>query len=149
MIKYNETLFDGAESFKMFFIGIFGIEEKAKAIRQIEVSMCPFCTKRGTHTLFKVYSYFHFFFIPIFRWNVRYLLQTSCCNRVYLITNAQLAHDLERGIDVPITLADVELFRRFDQDFGYEDARSDFCPNCQRRVSKTFLYCPYCGSKLE
>lgn len=32
MIKYNEIFFDGVESFKMFFIGIFGIEEKVKVI---------------------------------------------------------------------------------------------------------------------
>lgn len=31
----------------MFFIGIFGIEEKAKAIRQIDVTICPFCFKKG------------------------------------------------------------------------------------------------------
>lgn len=149
MIKYNEIICNGAEILKMFFIGIFGIEEKAKALRQIETSMCPFCTKRGTHTLFKVYSYLHFFFIPIFKWNVRYFLQTSCCNRVYIITNAQVARDLERGIDVSITLADVELFKRFEHDFADEYERSDFCPNCQHRVSRTFLYCPYCGNKLE
>lgn len=44
----------------MFFIGIFGIEEKAKAIRQIDVTICPFCSRKGSYTLLKVYSYFHF-----------------------------------------------------------------------------------------
>lgn len=142
-------IFEELDILRMFFIGIFGIEEKAKAIRQIDVTICPFCSRKGNHTLLKVYNYFHFFFIPLFRWNVRYFLQTSCCNRIYIITNQQLAHDLERGIDTPITLADVELFRKFETSYGFDDERSDFCPNCQRRVSKTFLYCPYCGSKLE
>uniref|UniRef100_A0A7C5Z7Y2 Zinc ribbon domain-containing protein n=1 Tax=Caldicellulosiruptor owensensis TaxID=55205 RepID=A0A7C5Z7Y2_9FIRM len=133
----------------MFFIGIFGIEEKAKSLRQINVHMCPFCTKSGTHTILKVYNYFHFFFIPIFKWNIRYFLQTGCCHRIYIITNQQVARDLEKGIDVNVTLADVELFRNLENQYAFEDERSDFCPNCQRRVSKTFLYCPYCGNKLE
>ncbi|WP_045164535.1 zinc ribbon domain-containing protein [Caldicellulosiruptor naganoensis] len=131
----------------MFFIGIFGIEEKAKAIRQIDVEICPFCTRKGTHTLFKVYNYFHFFFIPIFRWNTRYFIQTSCCSKIYIITNPELAHDLERGANISITLADVELFRDF-QTTDHSGVGSDFCPNCGNRVSKNFLYCPYCGQKL-
>ncbi|AZT89283.1 zinc-ribbon domain-containing protein [Caldicellulosiruptor changbaiensis] len=132
----------------MFFIGIFGIEEKAKVIRQIDVEICPFCTRKGSYTLFKVYNYLHFFFIPVLRWNTRYFIQTSCCSKVYLITNPQLAHDLEHGKDVPITLADVELFRNL-QGMYQEGIDSDFCPNCGNRVLKNFLYCPYCGQKLE
>lgn len=132
----------------MFFIGIFGIEEKAKVIGQKDVEMCPFCARKGYHTFFKVYNYFHFFFIPLFKWNTRYFIQTSCCSKLYLITNPQLTYDLERGRDVTFTLADVELYKNLPQMYD-EGIDFDFCPNCGNRVSKTFLYCPYCGQKLE
>jgi len=133
----------------MFFIGIFGVEEKAKVLKQKEVDVCPFCTRKGSYTFFKVYNYFHFFFIPIFRWNTRYFLQTNCCSRIYLITNKDVAFDIEHGKDVDISFYDVELFKDMQSmhdttsEFGVE-----FCPNCKNRVSKSFLYCPYCGQKL-
>jgi len=49
----------------MFFIGIFGIEEKAKAIRQIDVTICPFCQEKETILCLKfitifIFSLFHF-----------------------------------------------------------------------------------------
>lgn len=134
----------------MFFIGIFGVEEKAKVLKQKDVEICPFCAKKGTYIFFKVYNYFHFFFIPIFKWNVRYFLQTSCCAKIYLITNKDVALDIEHGKDVSISLADVELFKNLQGTYESMNAfDSDFCPTCQSRVSKNFLYCPYCGQKLE
>ncbi|WAM33922.1 zinc ribbon domain-containing protein [Caldicellulosiruptor morganii] len=133
----------------MFFIGIFGIEEKAKAIRQMDVEACPFCGRKGTHTLLKVYNYLHFFFIPVFRWNTRYFIQTGCCSKIYIITNPELARNLEHGANEIISLADVELFRDLRTAADYSNINSDFCPDCGNRVSKHFLYCPYCGRKLE
>jgi hypothetical protein len=67
----------------MFFIGIFGIQDKDKYIGTCSNIECPSCGRLARYEIHKSYRYFHIFFIPIFRWNFRYFVKTSCCGRLY------------------------------------------------------------------
>ena len=70
----------------MFFIGIFGIENKQKEVKQLENIYCKTCSTRTMGTLIKSYEYFHIFFIPIFRWNEKYYVMCKRCNSIYEIS---------------------------------------------------------------
>ncbi|MCX7842482.1 MAG: zinc ribbon domain-containing protein, partial [Clostridia bacterium] len=67
----------------MFFIGVFGISDAQKHIGTYNNAICPSCGSLTRYEIFKSYSYLHIFFIPIFRWSVRYYVQSACCNRVF------------------------------------------------------------------
>ncbi|MEZ0537164.1 zinc ribbon domain-containing protein [Caldicellulosiruptoraceae bacterium PP1] len=125
----------------MFFIGIFGVENKSKKIKNINLNVCPFCSREANYELFEDFSYFHIFFIPVFKWGTKYILKTNCCNRIYAL-NPDVAKRIKNNEDAYINLSDVQLIGE------YETSQIEFCPNCKNKVSKTFLYCPYCGTRL-
>ena len=56
----------------MFFIGIFGIENKQKEVKQLEKIFDKVPVQQELWKINKGYEYFHIFFIPIFRWNEKY-----------------------------------------------------------------------------
>ncbi|MBP8989943.1 MAG: zinc-ribbon domain-containing protein, partial [Clostridia bacterium] len=58
-----------------FFIG--GVQTAQKQIGTTEQIQCPSCCMKTQFEISKTYSYFHLFFIPVFRWNVRYLAKAS------------------------------------------------------------------------
>ena len=66
----------------MFFIGIFGIHQ-SESLETYNNAICPLVAGLLRFEIFKTYSYFHIFFIPIFKWNTRYFVKTACCNSVY------------------------------------------------------------------
>lgn len=90
----------------MFFIGIFGIEDKRKEIRTIKNLPCKNCNSGGELTLFKQYSSFHFFFIPILKWNIRYYLICNSCNTAYEISKEK-GMRAEQGEESAITYWDL------------------------------------------
>ena len=49
----------------MFFIGVFGIEDKEKEIKIIRNFQCKNCSISNGGKINKTFTYFHFFFIPI------------------------------------------------------------------------------------
>lgn len=126
----------------MFFIGVFGIEEKHKEIRNIQNIVCKDCERMTTYELIETYSFFHFFFIPIFRWNYRYYLKCRSCNTVFKIPK-ELGESLKMGENLSINNADLNYA------FREENVASiTKCNNCGREVDYKFQYCPHCGHKL-
>ncbi len=108
----------------MFFIGIFGIDHASKEMGTENNVTCPAC---GAYTHFKLrkdYDYFHIFFIPVFRWNVRELAQAHCCGTL-----------LER---------DGETWRVLTK-------RMNTCPSCGKPIDPEagFKYCPWCSHPLR
>ncbi|NMM64843.1 zinc-ribbon domain-containing protein [Clostridium sp. P21] len=126
----------------MFFIGIFGIEDKQKEIKNINTVDCKKCNG-SRHTLIKQYSFFHIFFIPIFKWNIRYFLICNNCNTIYEISKEK-GMKVEAGEDSAITYWDLKII---ENDYGmYGQLR---CGNCGRNVDSNFEFCPYCGQRLK
>jgi len=125
----------------MFFLGIFGIETKSKEITDINNSICKHCRKLGAYKLVKQYSYFHFFFIPLFKWGIEYYLISRCCNSIFGISKEK-GKRLELGIDTIV--GDHELSDK-------DDARvlqMYSCPECGNKLERPIKFCPYCGKRL-
>lgn len=126
----------------MFFVGIFGVQDKQKEIKTINNLSCKNCDGISSLTLFKVYSYFHIFFIPLFRWNERYYLVCNRCNTLYEIP-LEKGVRVEQGEENVITYWDLKPLEKYNNYVTYR------CENCHREVEPHFEYCPYCGKKRE
>lgn len=129
----------------MFFIGIFGMEDKQKEIKTIRDLSCKNCNELSSSlTLFKVYSYIHIFFLPIFKWNERYYLVCSHCNSMYEISREKGIR-VENGEENVINYWDLKPV-----DFEYYNNYVQYrCKNCGREIEGKFEYCPYCGVKRK
>ncbi|WIV11034.1 zinc ribbon domain-containing protein [Proteiniborus sp. MB09-C3] len=124
----------------MFFIGIFGIETKEKIIKELPNFYCKNCNKEEAGQLIKKYNYFHFFFLPIIKWNEIYYILCNNCNTIYE-TAKEKGKRIELGEDENVTYWDLQEIKK------YKGIR--ICKSCNNEVDDEFLYCPYCGEKLE
>lgn len=128
----------------MFFIGIFGIDNKEKEIKIINNLCCKNCNISNGARLIKSYTFFHFFFIPLFRWNEDYYVICNGCNTSFSISKEK-GKAVERGEDIEITYWDL---KEVNNNYGsYYTVRR--CSRCSREVENTFKYCPYCGEKIK
>lgn len=123
----------------MFFIDIFGVEQKEKEIKSFRV-VCPDCGRMALAALYMSFTYFHIFFIPTFRWNKRYCVKLQCCGNVY---------DVPEDYSTQLKESDSLDFSRLKKVYE-QNARNSFyvtCPNCGKSFERGFPYCPYCGTK--
>ncbi|MDO6355858.1 zinc ribbon domain-containing protein [Caloramator sp. CAR-1] len=125
----------------MFFIGIFGIETKQYEVKEVSNVICKKCGRMSSYKLIKQYNMFHFFFIPIFKWNIRYFLISRCCESIFEIS-MDYGKELERQKE-PI-INDNEL-TELNFDYGYLKK----CPYCLAEIDTNYKYCPYCGHKIN
>ncbi|WP_270474220.1 zinc ribbon domain-containing protein [Clostridium cochlearium] len=126
----------------MFFIGIFGIDERKKDIKLVQNLVCKACGNMTTYKLVKVNKVFHIFFIPIFKWDKRYFLISRCCNSIFGIPN-NLGENLENNEDIDIKDEDLQQIN------SYGNANEKICGNCNNVVQSNFRYCPHCGNKMD
>ena len=124
----------------MFFVAFFGIEDKEKHIGNYNNIICPSCGRLDRFEIYKTYRYLHIFFIPTFRWNVRYIAKTSCCGSLYEL-DPEVGREFEKNPDTEIKM---ENLRRIDSYLPFK-----YCPNCRTNVPREFSYCPFCGGKLQ
>lgn len=130
----------------MFFIGVFGIESKEKEIKILNNLNCKNCNLAVTGKLIKSFSFFHFFFIPIFKWNEKYYVMCDNCKIVYGISKEK-GKAIERGENVSITYWDLqEVYNEYYNNNYYESKK---CSNCGSTVETNFKYCPYCGARVK
>ena len=123
----------------MFFIAFFGIQDKYKQIGSYNNIICPSCGRLGRYDIHKAYRYLHIFFVPTFRWNIRYLVKTSCCGTIY-----ELDSDVGRAFEKnPDTEIKAENLHRI-----YSHTPFKYCSNCKTDVPSEYSFCPYCGGKL-
>lgn len=121
----------------MFFIG--GIAQKQEAIPFEQIIDCPNCHKYTHLKVFMIYTYFSFFFIPIFKWGKRYFVQSSCCNSICEL-DKEIGKGIEQGF---ITSLDVSSLH-----FTYSQNNLKICTSCGYRTNENFSFCPKCGNKL-
>ena len=122
----------------MFFIGVFGIEEDVKELGAIRNIVCPACGRYASARLVLQYTFFHFFFIPLFKWNKIYLIRLDCCRALYACDKDTADEVLRTGT------VDFDQCKRQTQEPGGER----HCPYCGGRLDGSFVYCPYCGKRL-
>ena len=129
----------------MFFIGIFGIESKKKDIKALTNIQCKNCNINTDGSLIKVYNVFHFFFIPLIKWNERYFVVCKNCGFVYEIPKDK-GKGIERGDSIEINYWDLKSAEGIP--FSHPPAEFK-CKNCGRVIKPDYEYCPYCGNKRE
>ncbi|RBP42761.1 zinc ribbon domain-containing protein [Garciella nitratireducens] len=123
-------------------IFIAGISSKQKQLDFHQTMICPHCGQYGHYKVFMEYLYFSFFFLPLFKWNKKYYVKSSCCNCIYTISK-ELGSCIERGENVTLKEEDLELF----YDAGVNIAGK--CPRCNKEIDLNYQYCPYCGTPLK
>lgn len=126
----------------MFFIGIFGIENKDKEIKDIKNVLCNNCGSFTSYKLIKSYTFFHIFFIPLFKWNKKYFLISRCCNNVWEIPY-DIGEKLEGEDSIPMNFDDYKNITKVDDNYKL------ICPICRNKMQSNYIYCPFCGSKLN
>ncbi|MBW8382763.1 MAG: zinc ribbon domain-containing protein [Youngiibacter sp.] len=125
----------------MFFIGIFGVKQGQKEIGTESNVICPECGHLTRLNVIKQSSYFHIFFIPIFRWNVRYFAKTLCCGQLFEL-NAEAGKEFEEGKSGAISQGDLTRIG--------PQRRTGLvkCSSCGANVENSYRFCPHCGNHL-
>ncbi|GAQ25561.1 zinc ribbon domain-containing protein [Tepidanaerobacter syntrophicus] len=119
----------------MFFFGIFGIQQKERTIKEFDNVICPECGKLTRAELWESFTYFHFFFIPIFKWNRQYYIKLRCCGAIFMV-DPDYAKELKRDGEIDFNrLKKIKIPK-------------NICPNCGSFINPSFAYCPFCGQKL-
>lgn len=121
---------------------IFGVEEGSKQILFRQRVLCPVCGRYGDMTVWMTYTYFMFFFVPLFKWNRRYYVKMECCGAGFEIP-VELGRDIK---DKKITDIDPSKLEFSDPVYGPKIRR---CPDCGFETTEDYYYCPKCGSLLE
>ncbi len=120
------------------FIGIFGIETKTKTLGDAPSVTCPdHGMTRGRIEL--AFTYFHFFFVPLFRWNREYTLHLRC-GCIYTLTREQAEAILDGG---QVHLGDMTR-KHTGQQAAYKH-----CGACGKNFDSSYRYCPFCGTELK
>ena len=125
----------------MFFI--MGIDPRHKALEyNNSVFICERCGQYGRYEVFMTYMCFSLFFIPIIKWNKKYIVRTTCCNGQYELDPA-IGQAIARGDDVQILPEHLTAIGN-DRQSNYKR-----CNACGFATEEDFQYCPKCGNMFE
>ena len=122
----------------MFFV--MGITDGRKEFDFVQTIICNICGAYGRYNVFMTYTVLSLFFIPIFKWNRRYYVKSSCCNTCYEL-DPEIGKRIAAGEDITIT---ESMLTRANQ--GYNAYRR--CMNCGFTTTEDFDFCPKCGNRL-
>lgn len=131
----------------MIFIG--GISSAVKQLNYLKTVICSRCGGYGRYQVFMTYTYFSFFFIPVFKWNRQFYVKMSCCGSVYEL-DREVGMKILRGESVDIREEDLTLIKAGGRSLELSDFEEErTCPGCGASVSEDYSYCPYCGEPLD
>ena len=125
----------------MFFIGIFGVDQAKKEIAVQNNTTCAACGQLTRYRILKTYTYFHIFFIPTFRWNVRYLVLSDCCGQ-WSELDTDIGRRFAAGESPAINPEHLKTVG------GNARSQSRTCLTCGRSFDSDYQYCPYCGKPI-
>lgn len=101
---------------------------------------CPVCGKKTTLEAFCEYDAFHVFFLPVYRWNRRYSVRTSCCG-----ASCPLPPRVGEAVDLGrIDRLDVQKLPLA----APGAVRLQVCGRCGFETSQPYRFCPMCGAPL-
>lgn len=83
------------------------------------------------------YTFFRFFFIPLFKWNKAHIVRQNCYGATYACGKETADEMLATG------MIDFDKLKRMER-----NGPGGCCPYCGSRVAGNFTYCPFCGNKL-
>ena len=121
-------------------IFVMGINQKEKRLNFDQLVICKCCGKYGHADVFMTYTYFMFFFIPLFKWNRKYYIRMRCCG-----SSMQLDRELGKAIEQgEVTEIDFDRIH-----FVQQDKTIKHCNTCGfTSPEPDYEYCPKCGKKL-
>ena len=122
----------------MFFI--MSITGGRKDFDFNQLITCDSCGRYGRFHVFMLYTVLSLFFIPTFKWNKRYYVQTSCCGTIYEL-DSEVGKRIAGGEDVRIRPEDLQ---QVSQGRGFVKR----CNNCGYETAEDFDYCPKCGTRF-
>lgn len=124
----------------MFFI--MGITDGRKDLDFAQTILCNICGRYGRYNVFMTYTVLSLFFIPCFKWNKHYYVQTSCCGTVYEL-NPEIGKAIARGEQVEIRTEHLSRVNQSGYRYQYKH-----CSHCGYETSEDFEYCPKCGNRF-
>lgn len=125
----------------MFFM--MGITDGRKELNYSQTEICSVCGCYGRYQVFMTYTLLSLFFIPCFKWNRHYYVQTSCCNTLYEL-DREVGRRIERGENVRILAEHLQKLGSGRS--SYTDYKR--CLNCGYETTEDFVFCPKCGARL-
>lgn len=129
----------------MFFM--IGITDGRKDLTFTQTILCRACGKYGRYQVFVTYMTLLLFFIPCFRWNRRYYVETSCCHTIYEL-DPEVGKRIAKGENVVITEDDLTQVysgnRGWHSTGGYKN-----CRFCGYTTNEDFEFCPKCGNRFD
>lgn len=129
----------------MIFIG--GISQGQKLLDYVRTVICERCGGYGRYQVFMTYTYFSFFFIPIFKWNRQYFVKMTCCGAVYQL-DSQVGQAIAQGRQAEIRREDLTLVQEGDGGFNRGLRQVKRCQGCGYETGEDFDYCPKCGRRF-
>ena len=117
---------------------IMGTDAKIQQLGTVGV-VCPKCGRSCSFSLCKCYSFLHLFFLPVFRWNVRYIATCPGCACLYDV-DPEAGKAAEKGRLATLPASALTLSR----DSGSVGA----CPRCGAVNPPGSAYCNQYGSRL-
>ncbi len=124
---------------------MIGVRDQQRQLNFTQTVLCPACGAYGRYEVFMVCSVFTLFFIPIFRWNRRYYVHSSCCGMQYEL-DPNVGRRIERGERVEIRPENLRSMGRPGGTYnGYGQGPVKRCSYCGYTTTEDFEYCPKCG----
>ena len=118
-----------------------GINQGRKDFEYDQMIICNNCSSYGRYQVFMTYMCLSFFFIPFFKWNKQYYVQSTCCNTVYAL-DSEIGKQIARGKNVEI------LPKHLTQVHAGYRSRYKRCNNCGFETQEDFKFCPKCGMRF-
>ena len=120
---------------------MMGINQRKEDLDYSMTMICDICGQYGRYNVFMVFNVLTLFFIPIFKWDYRYYVQTSCCSTVYELDPSK-GKAIRNGEHPEITAADLTVTNRG----SYHQYKK--CTYCGYETEEDFEYCPKCGNRF-
>lgn len=124
----------------MFFI--MGITDGRKVFDFTQTVICDICGKYSRYQVFMTYTVLSIFFIPCFKWNKHFYVQTSCCNTLYEL-DSEIGKRIARGENLEIMPDNLTKVNTE----GYANSYKR-CSNCGYEAREDFEFCPKCGTRF-
>ena len=121
----------------MFFI--MGSDAKIKQLGPVG-AVCPGCGRSLAFSLCKSFSCIHLFFVPVFRWNVRYIATCPGCAAVYEV-DPEVGKAAEKGRLATLPSSALTPVRAGGRAAG-------ICPHCGSANPTGSVFCNQCGGRL-
>ncbi|NDL68774.1 zinc ribbon domain-containing protein [Anaerotalea alkaliphila] len=127
---------------------IAGITTQQKQLDYNQGMLCPLCCNFGRYEVYMETMVATLFFLPLFRWNKKFYVITTCCHSVYAISK-ELGTAIAKGEPVRLEEKDLHLVHRSREASCNLSAGELHCPQCGAQVQEDFKFCPQCAQPLR